>query len=526
MASERILIVDDDPAILALCQRILGADGYTVVEAKRGEEAIAKLETEAFDLLLTDIRLPGLNGLEVAARLRDRGLELTVVTMTGYSNMEMAIQALSLGVDEFLVKPFTLESLRVTISRALEKSRLRRENARLRTLVPLLQISQMLASTRTREQVFIHLFAAARDLLRTRDLALLEVGQDQQTFTLAQGEGEAMTSLRDGVWSATHVPEVNEFLRKVRVWSSNGTGHLPFQLKNVSSLVSAPLVAHERTRAVFLAAVSEQPSQSDLEALHLVAGQAAGALENVDLIGEISRAFVSAREVERLKSEFINIAGHEVRTPLALLKGYASLLNERLDGELQSFASEVLTHAQRLQRIVDDMLNLKHLEEGHVELRLERCAIDQVVREVISAYRPLARERQQSIEMEPGTPPGNIVADRSMLDLMLGSLISNAIKFSPRQTRVRVAVRGDERQVTLQVRDQGKGLTSEQATKVFDAFYQAGSSLTRAEGGLGLGLTITREMVRAHGGTIWVESEHGGGSSFYISLPRDSSSAG
>lgn len=167
------------------------------------------------------------------------------------------------------------------------------------------------------------------------------------------------------------------------------------------------------------------------------------------------------------------------------------------------------------------MLNLRNLEEGQVELRLERCAIEQVVREVVNAYRPLAREREQSIEMELGTRTGNVIADRAMLDLMLGSLISNAIKFSPRQTRVCVAVRGDDRQVTWQVRDQGKGLTSEQATQVFDAFYQAGSSLTRSEGGLGVGLTITREMVLAHGGRIWVESEHGGGSSFYISLPRD-----
>jgi signal transduction histidine kinase len=286
-------------------------------------------------------------------------------------------------------------------------------------------------------------------------------------------------------------------------------------------LVSAPLYAHERTLAVLIIAVSAEPSQSDLEALHLVTAQAAATLENVDLFGEISRAYVNARELERLKSEFINIAGHELRTPLAVLLGYGSLLREKLDGELQSYASEVVTHAQRLQQIADDMLSLKHLEDGHVELRLERCAIEQVVREVVTAYRPLAREREQSIELELAAQTGNVTADRAMLDLMLGSLISNAIKFSPRQTRVRVSVQGDDRQVTLQVRDQGKGLTSEQAAQVFDAFYQAGSSLTRAEGGLGLGLTITREMVRAHGGKIWVESEHSGGSSFYISLPRE-----
>src|SRR5258708_34226157 len=100
MPTERILVVDDDPAILALCHRILVAEGYTVVQAKRGEEALAKLELENFDLLLTDIRLPGLNGLEVTERLRARNLDMTGVTMTGYSNMDMAIQALQLWVDK------------------------------------------------------------------------------------------------------------------------------------------------------------------------------------------------------------------------------------------------------------------------------------------------------------------------------------------------------------------------------------------------------------------------------------------
>lgn len=148
MATERVLVVDDDAAILTLCHRILEADGYEVVDAKRGEDALAKLEAETFDLLLTDIRLPGLNGLEVTQRLRERGIELTVVTMTGYSNMEMAIQALSLGVDEFIVKPFTPESLRVHVARALEKTRLRRENTRSRTLLPLLETAQAFGAGR------------------------------------------------------------------------------------------------------------------------------------------------------------------------------------------------------------------------------------------------------------------------------------------------------------------------------------------------------------------------------------------
>lgn len=521
MPSERILVVDDDPAILALCQRILQVDGYTVVEAKRGEEALAKLETESFDLLLTDIRLPGLNGLEVTQRLRDRHLELTVVTMTGYSNMEMAIQALSLGVDEFLVKPFTLDGLRITISHALEKSRLRRENTRLRTLVPLLQTSQKLVTTRTRDQVYEHLLAAARDLFKANDLAMVDVHQESLVLTFVEARGERLTILNERVLYLSELVDGEQLLNRVQVWNEHEKPRLPFVVDNVTWLVSAPLRAHERTLALLLVAVPNEPSQSNLEALNLIAAHAAATLENVDLLGEISHAYVNARELDQLKGEFINIAGHELRTPLAVLNGYATLLRDKLDGELREYAVQVVEHSDRLRRIADDMLNLKHLEEGQVDLRLERCPIEQVVRQVVNAFRPLALEREQLIEMDVPAQAGAVTADRAMLDLMLGSLISNAIKFSPRQTRVRVVANGDDHQVTLQVQDQGRGLTAEQVAHVFDSFYQASNSLTRAEGGLGLGLTITREMVKAHGGKIWVESEHNAGSSFFISLPRE-----
>lgn len=166
-----------------------------------------------------------------------------------------------------------------------------------------------------------------------------------------------------------------------------------------------------------------------------------------------SAAYVNVREVEQVKSEFINIAAHELRTPLAVIRGYASILHERLDEEPREYADQILQCADRLQRIADDMLNLKYLETGQVDLRLERLDVDEVIREVVNSYRPLALEREQSIELTVDRAAGDITADRAMLDLMLGSLISNAIKFSPRKSRVRVGSRR-RRNVTLMVQDQ------------------------------------------------------------------------
>ncbi len=526
MPTERLLVVDDDPAILELCHRILQADGYTVVGAKRGEDALTKLEAEPFDLLLTDIRLPGLNGLEVARRLRERGLEMTVVTMTGYSNMEMAIQALSLGVDEFLVKPFTPDSLRLTIAHALDKSRLRREITRLSTVVPLMRASQDLTLARTRTQVYERMCASARLLFHTEQVAFIESSRDGSILTAAAVYGNVLEPLQDNVWLASQFRGANELLSAgATAWNEHATPRLPIPLPDVNWLVAAPFIIHDKPLGLFMAALPAAPSASDQEAFRLVASHAASALENVDLLGEISRALVTAREAERLKSEFINIAGHELRTPLTVVTGYAELLNNRLTGELQQYAAQIIEQGKRLQHIADDMLKLQSLESGHVELRLERCQVDPVVRQVVNAYRPLALEREQSIELELDSETGCIVADRAMLDVMLGSLISNAIKFSPRNTRVRVAAHGDPSQVTLQVQDQGPGLTAELGEHVFEPFYQASSSLTREKGGLGIGLTLARDMVNAHGGKIWFEQAGDAGTSFYISLPRQTSPA-
>ncbi|MDL1899082.1 HAMP domain-containing histidine kinase, partial [Anaerolineae bacterium CFX7] len=186
---------------------------------------------------------------------------------------------------------------------------------------------------------------------------------------------------------------------------------------------------------------------------------------------------------------------------------------------------EILANGERLQHIADDMLNLKYMQQGSMDLRLEEMRVERVLADVVNVYRPLADEKGQAIELDIAAQVGRVTADRAMLDLILGNILSNAIKFSPPNTQVRVAAEGDAEVVTLSVQDQGQGLTPEQAARVFEPFYQVSDSLTRSQGGIGLGLTLTREMVRAHGGKIWVESRLNRGSAFYVVLPRQAQGA-
>jgi signal transduction histidine kinase len=300
---------------------------------------------------------------------------------------------------------------------------------------------------------------------------------------------------------------------------------LPFDLRASSKqvVVVGPLVARDKNFG-FLIAVANRPggafAASDAEAMGIVAGQAVAALDNVRLIEEISAAYRELQSLDRLKSEFINIAAHELRTPLAVLMGYALLMVDEMTGTEHEQMQYIISNAERLRRVVDDMLSLRYLETGQAELRLEELMVADAVRAVVGAYKSLADEKQQRLELHLSENLGLIRADRAMLDLMLGNLLSNAIKFGPPNSEIVVRAHGDEKQVSFSVRDHGKGVPPSEHERIFARFYQIENSLTRQHGGLGLGLAMTREMVRAHQGRIWLESSPGEGSTFHITLPR------
>ncbi len=530
MANEKVLIVEDDATILSLCCRLLEAEGYRVQTSVNGEEALRRLSGEAFDLVLTDVRLPGMTGLELAKRVRERSLDLPIVTMTGHGNLETAIQALSLGVDEFILKPFTVDLLRRTLSRALEKTQLRRENARLRALMPLFEHTRAFVGATTTEQLHARIVEAVSKTVRADAVALLELDEQAQLFKLVGGRG---TELIPYAGATLPLQDAQALLLQgkepLKGWRGDEAMRLPFGFgaRKGSMVIGATLLSHDKQLGVLLARAlpGSTFTVSDAEALTIFAGQAAVALENAQLIAELRQAYMELQDLDNLKGEFINIAAHELRTPLAVLIGYALMLSEKLQGAEREQLQYILSNAERLRRIVDNMFSLRFVELGQAELQLETFDLGQALRSVVEAYRSLANQKEQPLTLELADGLGEITADRAMLDLMVGNLLSNAIKFSGRGGPIRVRGWSDDNHVTIVVRDQGRGVPAAEQEKIFERFYQAGSSLTREEGGLGLGLAITRGMVRAHRGRIWVESELGKGSAFYISLPRHATTA-
>jgi signal transduction histidine kinase/ActR/RegA family two-component response regulator len=242
-------------------------------------------------------------------------------------------------------------------------------------------------------------------------------------------------------------------------------------------------------------------------------GEEAGTVWTVRDVSERAR-------LDRLKSEFVATASHELRSPLTSIKGFAELLahSDGLSDRQREFAEMILLSADRMVELANDLLDVASVEAGQVQLRRRPLDLGEAVEEVAALMRPRFEEKGQRLEIDvaPGVP--RAVADAARVRQILTNLLTNAHLYTGDGGHVLVAVAAEDRFVSLTVSDTGRGMTADEIQQVFERFYRAGDGT--GAGGTGLGLSIVRSLVDLHGGTIEVESEPGRGTTFRIRLPR------
>jgi signal transduction histidine kinase len=223
------------------------------------------------------------------------------------------------------------------------------------------------------------------------------------------------------------------------------------------------------------------------------------------------------RESERLRSELIGVISHEVRTPLACVLGYASLLQTRPvdDDTRQRYLSIISDEARRLEALVSELVDARRIEEGRLELEMETFDLEPLLEEQVRTFED--RSDRHTVVLQPASKPVTVRADRGRMAQVVANLLGNAVKYSPDGGRVEVEVARRMGNVRVSVRDEGMGIPESARSRIFTKFFR-GEAGAGGIGGMGLGLALSREIVEAHGGRMGFQSEVGRGSVFWFEL--------
>jgi signal transduction histidine kinase len=240
---------------------------------------------------------------------------------------------------------------------------------------------------------------------------------------------------------------------------------------------------------------------------------------------EIAKLYEDLKVVDKMKTEFLSVVSHELRTPLTPIMAYVSMfLSETLgplSPEYKKASAVIGRSGEHLLSIIESLLDVSRMERGMItELKREPIALHKLAAEIIEAVQPQAQAREIGLKLDLPDKFPTIIADPIKIERLLANLLGNALRFTPRGGQIAVCGIPQDGNILVQVIDNGIGIAKENQEKIFQKFYQVDSSFTRAVGGMGVGLAVAKEIVEAHGGRIWVESEgEGRGAKFCFTLP-------
>jgi signal transduction histidine kinase len=546
----RLLIVDDEPAVLEVFHEYLGLQGYSVSTAPSGEEAVRVIPQLLPDIILTDINLPGLSGLEVMRFAKTVDPEVGVIVVTGHASASNAIEALRQGAFNYITKPFDLDEIHEVVERAIANRRLKAINRELvedlRQKNEILRDHEQALSQRVRaatlqmttlydvgKEIMVDLelvprlrliAAKAAELAGAGATVIYLKSEEDGAFRAASAFGVELELREDGGPTLVEIETplmLTAFeLEAVRYPRASGDPSLTLPAvpgRVCDALLAVPMVSGGECVGVL--AVLDKPggfSEDDQSFMALFAAQAAIAVRN-------SQLYEHTKSLDRLKSEFVAVVSHEIRTPLTSVKGAVELLSDERFFENTEQQAKLLTiaHAntERLLVLINSILDFSKLEAAALAMHVERHRLEPVVQQAASNLRTLLDERRIDLSVEMSAELPDVILDPNRVTQVVTNLLSNAIKFSPEGGKVRISAEPWEGLVRVAVSDRGEGIAPRDLPKLFKKFSQIDSGPTRKVGGTGLGLVICKGIVEQHGGRIWVDSTPGEGSTFYFTLP-------
>jgi signal transduction histidine kinase/CheY-like chemotaxis protein len=512
----RVLLVEDDEVDRIAVRRALSS--WPVVELVEAEEAGAALDAlqrEPFDCALVDFKLRGKNdGLDVIRAARKAGIRTPVVVLTAHGDEETAVSMMKAGASDYIPKSaFSAERLvqslknamrlhrtelevertQLALQQSVAREQLARSDAelqreRLRSLF--MQAPTLINIHRGPEHVFELVHPLTKKLFGNRPLEWLPLRK-----ALPELEGQGFFEAFDRVYATGEA----YFAREVHLKLDRGIGN------------------RRREDAYFNFAY--QPTRDVTGKIEGVMAVAVDVTETVLARQRVELLLAELRAAVRAREDLLAVVSHDLRNPVTVILSTAKML---LGADApEKFASvrgqvdRIVRSADRMTGLISSLLDIAKLESGTLNISFETHEVRTIVDDTVELLAPLAHKKGIALESDV-TAPLATVCDRQRLQQILANLVDNALKFTPAGGTVRVAAVESDGGVRFAVSDTGPGIPEENLPFIFERYWQPD---TQKESGVGLGLSIVKGLVEAHGGRVWVESQPGAGSTFYFVLP-------
>jgi signal transduction histidine kinase/DNA-binding response OmpR family regulator len=550
-----ILVVDDLREKHVVMRTILEELGENVIAVASGREALKAVLEQTFAVILLDVNMPGMDGLETASLLRAyrRTINTPIIFVTAYIDEEEMKRGYSLGAVDYISSPVVPEILRSKVRVFVEMHRMHNElltRAAEREAFVLAEAARMTAE-RARQRA--HFLANASHVL-TRSLEvdttlqrIVELASSELAdiaFVAVVGTGEIATSVasrsarRDrgeapdlitfqAATLSVAFPAVDRLVERLTKEDSADDGvrvedvlletaTIDAPPLGVQCVIAFPMRTGNQKGVILLCSYAKTISDEQTVLGREFVSRAAIALEN-------ARLFSAIQDGNRRKDEFLAMLAHELRNPLAPIANAAAVMRSAKPGdtEVLRWASEIVgTQVEHMVRIVEDLLDVSRIARGAVTLRKEPVPLSTVIGRAVETSRPHFIRRAQTLICDEGAADTVVDGDVVRLAQVVSNLLNNASKFAPQGGHISLTTRYTDGTASISVSDDGEGIDSAFLPHVFDLFAQADTSLHRPQGGLGIGLTLVRHLTELHHGSVECRSEGPGkGAEFIIRLP-------
>jgi PAS domain S-box-containing protein len=508
-----VLVADDNADLRAYLVRLLSPT-YRVTAVADGEKALAAARQLKPDLVLTDIMMPNLDGIGLLKSLRaDAALAgVPVVLLSARAGEEAKIAGLDTGADDYLVKPFSAAELL----------------ARVRSQLTLSQAREQLARERETSKERLRVAERFTELQKQDFNALLM--QAPNPFTVLRGHEyriELVNPVACRIWGRNAEDVIGRPLFDV-------LPELRGQGQGFKELLDKVMASGTPQEGREVAARLRRRDDGTLDTIYFnfvdtPLRNAAGEVDGILVVAfDVTDEVASRTEIERLKSaaesanrakdEFLAMLGHELRNPLSPIKTALDVM--RLRGVQSPEQAIIERQVVHLTRLVDDLLDVSRIAGGKIDLRKEAIEVSDAALRAIEMASPILEQRNQRLEFRIPRTGLQVLADPERLAQILSNLLTNAAKYSDPGSCIKMIASRDRERVRVSVKDEGIGIAPDMLNRIFDLFVQEPQSIDRSRGGLGLGLTIVRNLVKLHGGSVTAASAGlGKGSEFVLDFP-------